>query len=43
LAAWINVDDLPNVNTHHFSANSQLKIGERYGRAFLNIVGERSK
>ena len=36
-AAWINVDDLPNVNIHHFSADSQLVIGERYGTAFLKI------
>ncbi len=33
--AWINVDDLPNVNTHHFDANSQLVIGRRFGEAFL--------
>ncbi|MDA1055951.1 MAG: hypothetical protein O3C40_36675 [Planctomycetota bacterium] len=36
-AAWIDVDDLPNVNTHHFSANSQLVIGRRFGEAFLNL------
>lgn len=36
-AAWINVDDLPNVNTHHFSAESQLVIGRRYGEAFLKL------
>ncbi|WP_010586701.1 iduronate-2-sulfatase [Schlesneria paludicola] len=36
-AAWINVDDLPNVNTHHFSADSQLVIGERYGKAYLDL------
>lgn len=34
-AAWIDVDDLPNVNTHHFSAESQLVIGRRYGTAWL--------
>ncbi|MFN0053633.1 MAG: sialate O-acetylesterase [Planctomycetales bacterium] len=37
-AAWINVDDLPNVNTHHFSAASQLVIGERFARAFLKLA-----
>jgi len=36
-AAWIDVDDLPNVNTHHFSADSQLIIGKRLGEAFLKI------
>ena len=36
-AAWIDVDDLPNVNTHHFSADSQLTIGRRFGEAFLKL------
>ena len=36
-AAWIDVDDLPNVNRHHFSADSQLSIGRRFGEAFLKI------
>src|SRR5204863_2359855 len=36
-AAWIDVDDLPNVNTHHFSADSQLVIGRRFGEAFLTL------
>jgi hypothetical protein len=36
-AAWIDVDDLPNVNTHHFSADSQLVIGKRFGEAFLKF------
>ena len=36
-AAWIDVDDLPNVNTHHFSAANQLIIGERFGAAFLKL------
>lgn len=31
--AWINVDDLPNVNTHHFTAEGQLVIGRRFGEA----------
>lgn len=35
--AWIDVDDLPNVNTHHFSADSQLVIGQRFGDAFLKL------
>jgi len=35
--AWIDVDDLPNVNTHHFSADSQLVIGRRFGEAFLRL------
>jgi hypothetical protein len=37
-AAWIDVDDLPNVNRHHFSADSQLTIGQRFGEAFLKIA-----
>ena len=36
-AAWIDVDDLPNVNTHHFSADSQLIIGRRFGEALLRL------
>ena len=36
-AAWIDVDDLPNVNTHHFSADSQLVIGRRFAEAFLKL------
>lgn len=39
-AAWINVDDLPNVNSHHFSAASQLIIGKRFGEAFLKLSKE---
>jgi len=37
-AAWIDVDDLPNVNTHHFSADSQLVIGKRFGEALLKTI-----
>jgi hypothetical protein len=37
-AAWINVDDLPNVVQHHFSAESQLAIGRRFGDAYLRLV-----
>jgi D-aminopeptidase len=36
-AAWIDVDDLPNENTHHFSADSQMVIGRRFGEAFLKL------
>jgi hypothetical protein len=36
-AGWIDVDDLPNVNRHHFSADSQVIIGQRYGATFLKI------
>ena len=41
-AAWINVDDLPNVNRHHFSADSQLIIGQPFGEAFLKLVQKSS-
>jgi len=34
-AACINVDDLPNVVEHHFSAESQLVIGRRFAEAWL--------
>jgi hypothetical protein len=34
---WINVDDQPNVNTHHFTATGQLVLGRRFGEAFLKI------
>jgi hypothetical protein len=37
-AAWINVDDLPNVAQHHFSADSQLVIGRRFGDAYLRLA-----
>ena len=37
-AAWINVDDLPNVVQHHFSAQSQLVIGQRFGEAYLRLA-----
>jgi hypothetical protein len=37
-AAWINVDDLPNVVQHHFSADSQLVIGRRFGDAYLRLA-----
>jgi hypothetical protein len=33
--AWINVDDQPNVNTHHFTAAGQLVLGQRFADAFL--------
>ena len=41
-AAWIDVDDLPNVNTHHFSAANQLVIGGRFGAAFLKLSQPRA-
>ena len=41
-AAWINVDDLPNVNTHHFSAESQLIIGRRFGHQWLSLTKKTS-
>ena len=28
---WVDVDDLPNVNTHHFPVGAQLEIGRRLG------------
>ena len=28
---WVDVGDLPNVNTHHFPMESQLEIGRRLG------------
>ncbi|MBS0261711.1 MAG: hypothetical protein JSS02_07105 [Planctomycetes bacterium] len=40
-AAWIDVDDLLNVNTHHFSAAGQLVIGQRYGKSFLELQKKR--
>jgi hypothetical protein len=33
----VSSDDLPNVNIHHFSAASQLTIGERLGDAYLAL------
>ncbi len=36
--AWVDVDDLPNVVQHHFSAASQLVIGRRFGDAYLKFA-----
>jgi hypothetical protein len=36
-ATWVDVDDLPNVDIHHFSSTSQLEIGRRFGEAYLRI------
>lgn len=36
-AAWIDVDDLPNVVEHHFTAESQLTIGRRFADAWLKL------
>jgi hypothetical protein len=42
MAAWIDVDDLaPYVNRHHLTAASQLISGERFGRAYLKLMGIR--
>ena len=38
LSAWINVDDLPNINTHHFTAKAQLEIGRRLGEKYLMLT-----
>lgn len=42
VCAWINVDDLPNVNTHHFSAESQLEIGRRFATALLMLESRKT-
>jgi predicted TIM-barrel fold metal-dependent hydrolase len=34
-STWVDVDDLPNVNTHHFPVDAQLEIGRRLGVAML--------
>jgi hypothetical protein len=39
--AWIDVDDLPNVVEHHFSAASQLIIGRRFAEKYVALVGQR--
>lgn len=39
-AAWIDVDDFPNVNSHHFCVASQLSIGVRFGLTFLKLHGD---
>lgn len=38
---WIDVDDLPNVNRHHFTAEAQLVIGKRFADRFLQL-GDRA-
>ena len=39
MADWVDVDDLgPYVRKHHMTAASQLKVGERLGRAYLNLI-----
>jgi hypothetical protein len=42
-AAWVDVDDLPNVVQHHFSAESQLLVGRRFGDAYLRLVTPAAK
>lgn|GEM_PF-235222 len=37
---WIDVDDLPNVNTHHFTAEGQLAIGGRFAKEWLALRDE---
>ncbi len=37
-ADWINVDDLPHVNYHHFTEAGQLSIGQRDAMAYLDLV-----
>ena len=39
--SWINVDDLPNVVEHHFSAASQLIIGRRFAAKYLTLLNEK--
>ena len=41
--AWVDVDDLPNVVQHHFSAESQVVIGRRFGDAYLRLVAPSAK
>jgi hypothetical protein len=39
MADWVDVDDLgPWVRSHHMVSASQLRLGERLGRAYLNLV-----
>ncbi len=38
-AAWINVDDQPNIVTHHFPASAQLVLGKRFADAYLGMAG----
>jgi hypothetical protein len=40
-AGWIDVDDLPTVNQHHFTAEGQLTIGRRFAREFLRLIEPR--
>ena len=36
---WVDTDDLgPYVRKHHMTAESQMKVGERLGRAYLNLI-----
>ena len=37
-AAWIDVDDLPLVTSHHFTAEAQLVIGKRFGDQFRKLA-----
>ena len=37
-AGWIDVDDLPIANRHHFSAEAQLVIGKRFGEQLLKLT-----
>ncbi len=35
---WIDTDDLPKVNRHHFSAASQIIIGQRFATEYLRLL-----
>ncbi len=35
---WIDTDDLPKVNRHHFSAASQIIIGQRFAKEYLKLL-----
>jgi hypothetical protein len=35
---WIDVDDLPNVKQHHFTAEGQLVIGTRFAERFIALL-----
>lgn len=37
-AGWVDVDDLPNVRQHHYTAEGQLTIGRRLGARFLTLA-----
>ena len=41
--AWVNVDDLDRVKSHHFTATAQMEIGKRYATALIALLAKETR